>query len=257
MLRHASRFLTGVGLLALAFGGAASTARADFAIEVTTGAYSNVLDDNGLFDTNPAAGIIDIDTDALNQDLAVNNTGYRFIGSFGAASNYVNGSGDLAALLIGGTLQRTDGALGSDTFQVVTNSSANPPPDASYPFPIGPALVMRSATSGNVVGFSAGDTQQFQSTFTDAASASTSSTNLVIPSAFQLSAESPPVNLGSRPLPFDLSSTLIVNLSNTDQTHQFNGVTTVRAIPEPGSIALLIVGGAGLVAVSRRRRAVA
>jgi len=255
MLRNTPRFLAGVGLLALAFGGAAKTARADFVIEVTSGAYFQTIDDNGLFDLNPDLGEITVDTFALNQDLAVNNTGFKVTQGLGASTNALVGSGDLATLSINGEIQRTNGALGSDTIQFVTRSSANPPPDYSYPFPAGGAFALNSSTGGTFLVSSAGDNTTFQSTFTDAASASTSSTNLVIPASASYSADSPQVLLGFRPSPFDLSSNLTVTLNSTLDKAQFTGTTTLRAIPEPGSIALLMMGGAGLVVASRRRRA--
>jgi len=247
-----------VGLLALTIGGAAKTARADFVIEVTTsGGYSQVIDDNGLFDTNPDAGAIAVDVVALNQDLAVNNTGFRVSQGFGAATNALDGSGDLATLSISGEVQRTNAALGGSTITFVTRSSASPPPDYSYNFPVGGAFALNSSTGGTFLTTGAGGHTTFQSTFTDAASNSTSSTNLVIGAAPSYSANSPQVLLGFRPAPFDLSSTLSLTLTATNDKGQFTGTTTLRAIPEPGSIALLMLGGAGLVAVSRRRRAVA
>jgi len=255
MLRHTPRFLAGVGLLALAFGGAATTARADFVIEVSSGAYFLSIDDNGLFDTNPNLGEISVDTTALNQDLAVNNTGFKVTQGLGASTNALDGSGTLATLSINGEIQRTNGALGSDLISFVTRSSANPPPDYSYPFPVGGAFQLTSSTGGTFLISSAGDQTTFQSTVTDSASVSTSSTNLVIPAAPSYSQDSPPVLLGSAGPPWDLSSTLTLTLNNTLDKGQFTGTTTLRAIPEPGSIALLMLGGAGLVAVSRRRRA--
>jgi len=258
MLRNTPRFLAGVGLLALAFGGAATTARADFVIEVSTsGGYSQTIDDNGLFDLNPDLGEITVDTTAFNQDLAVNNTGFKVTQGLGASTNALVGSGELATLSINGEIQRTDGALGGDTITFITRSSANPPPDYSYPFPVGGAFALNSSTGGTFLVSTAGDNTTFQSFFTDAASATTPSSLLVIPAAPSYSADSPEVLLGFRPSPFDLSSTLTLTLNSTLDKAQFTGTTTLRAIPEPGSIALLMLGGAGLVAVSRRRRAVA
>jgi len=244
-----------VGLLALTFGGAARTARADFVIEVTSGAYFQTIDDNGIFDSNPNLGEITVDVVQFNQDLAVNNTGFTLTQGLGASTNALAGSGDLATLSINGEIQRTNGALGSDTISFVTRSSVNPPPDYGYNFPAGGALAMNSSTGGTFLISTAGDNTTFQSFFTDAASVTTPSSLLVIPAAPSYSADSPEVLLGSRPLPFDLSSTLTVTLGSTSDKAQFTGTTTVRAIPEPGSIALLMVGGAGLVAFGRRRRA--
>jgi hypothetical protein len=254
MLRLATRFFAGVGLLALAFGGAAQSARADFVIEVSTnGGYFQTIDDNGIFDSNPDLGAITVDVTQFNQDLAVNNTGFKLTQGLGASTNALDGSGSLATLSINGEIQRTNAALGGSTITFVTRSSANPPPDYSYPFP-GGALALNSSTGGTFLTSSAGDGTTFQSTFTDAASNSTSSTNLALGAAPSYSADSPEVALGTRPVPFDPTSTLTVTLNGTLDKAQFSGTTTVRAIPEPGSIALMMLGGAGLVAVNRRRR---
>jgi hypothetical protein len=241
----------------LVFGGAA-TARADFVIEVSTdNGYFNVIDDNGVFDSNPNAGEITVDTTAFNQDLATGNAGFQITQGLGASTNANGVPTDLATLSINGEVQRVDTPLPVTTITFVTRSSVNPPPDFGYEFPVGGALAMNSSAGGTFLISSAGDQTTFQSTFTDSAAVSTSSTNLVFPAAPSYSGDSPEVLLGSRPLPFDLSSTLTVTLNSVLDKQQFTGITTVRAIPEPGSIALLMVGGAGLVTLSRRRRAAA
>lgn len=238
-----------VGAVALAF---ASSARADLTLTVDATAFTFTAVDGGANDLDLAVdGFITVDLTALNAALAGANTGLSF-DSLGADTNSFN-PGD--ATLNTSGLVRFDGPLG-DGLVTVTASSDNYPAvpgglgtlSSSASDTFGTPGAARTFTStvdpGNVLFFTgAGSTSSlpllFAGTNTSTSGAAADVTNIALPG------------------PFSLTNTTNIALSGFGSTDDFTGRTTIRPVPEPGSVALLLMGGAGLAYRLRRRRAIA
>jgi hypothetical protein len=246
-----NRFLTGlvaVGLIT----SAVSTAKADYTIEVTTGAF-----DTGQINfTSPfalatsTAGQVTVDVGALNAFLT--GSGFSFV-TLGGSSNALSpGKGLMATLIQAGSVLRDDTSASTGTITIVAM-------ETGYNFPTGTPKTMSSAAADTFLDVPITNTRTFQSTFNDGA--------ITVSTVLQTFSPTDPLTdatRGTATTPafpglssFTLTSTTVITLSQADpgsvRTDQFSGTTTVRAVPEPGSFALILLGGT-VVAVGYRRR---
>jgi len=251
MLRFATRLAFGIGALSLALG-LGSTARADFDIHVAVpgsaipGGFVDIFDNDGVYDTDLAIGIISVNTTLLNQTLAAAGAGYEF-NTLGA--NLFPNDPSEAALNISGLAQRTS----TGTFSTISiSASAN-----DYSFPFGPTATLQSTASVTFGGL--GATSQFVSYF-DAGNTQFATTVASGPLVFappplsQGADAAPTVIAGGVFNPFALTNTTVLTMAAGSQV-KFGGTTTLQAVPEPGSIALLLGGSALAFGIHRRRKA--
>jgi hypothetical protein len=249
-------------------------ARADFEISVIYGASTfSVVDDSLNDDNSPNIGNIGLSVPAgsgalaaLNQFLAGQNAGIRF-SNLAATSNSTTGS-SVANLTVNGSIYRIN--TGSDTVQIVVS-------DTDYNFPTGgpsTQTTVDSSASQTYTAPGAGSTSTFQSFFNQdnsqfgrvtptgilsftpnsSASGTTSPTGVVVPGSGSI-----PLVLANTTVPYSLTNETVLTLAGTTSTNVgFSGATTVtsRAVPEPGSVALLLLGGSAIALRARRRRAV-
>jgi len=253
------RYLRGMlvlGAAALALIGVSSNARAGLELIVTEGGGPPiVITDGGALDQDGVVnGSINVLTDGLNPLL----TNFAF-GSLGAASNALVGSGDDNATIaqVGSLVRTATAGSQSITVQAVEDN---------FLFPVTDPKSMRTSASDTFANTTAGDSRTFQSTL-DATGSGGGLVNspllaFVPPvGAGPFSTSNPGVNtpLGAQPLPFTLSNTTVITLganpsSTTPQRDLFTGATTVSAVPEPGSLALILLGVPALVVGRRFRR---
>ena len=231
--------LVGAGMLTLLAG---SFARADYSIEVITGAF-----DSGLITAGSPFALPSSTTSMVSVDVSVLNTfltgsGFSFV-SLGGFSNATTPATDAELFQNGGVTRDTTGGNGTITI-IATETSFNSP--------MGPNRVLTSAAADTFGGnFGAGDSRTFQSTFTDV-NGSTSTTLQSFPASLSSSGMvfTP---LATGPNSFSLSSTTVIHLGSVTGTDQFSGTTFVRAVPEPGSLALILLGGVALAVRARRK----
>jgi len=240
-------FLGAVGMAALMSSGA----RADFQIDIFADAGLTIqLDsivDNGAGDSNPLVGEITVsgaDLATLNGNVGV--TGVSF-SSLDGTSNATN-PGPLASLTVGGRIA----GFGS----IFILSTAN-----DYSFPGGPNYSMDSTASGTYTNIVSGAVE-FTSYFNDSNlldATEQASPTLIFPGltgtdSYASAAHNTAVT--GTPL-YSLTNLTALTVDAADPQTQnlaFNGGTTVRSIPEPGSVALMLIGAMGLVAGGLRRR---
>jgi len=244
-LRFATRLLAGVGLVGLMMGGLANQARADFEINIFDtpgGTLLSTVIDNGLGDSNPLVGQIVVSgTDLGNLNGDVSGTGVTFT-ALNATSN-AGAPTTAAELTVGGTI------TGSGSVYVATSAT-------DYTFPPGPSYAVTSTFSGTFTNVGVGTTENFTSYFNDSnvQGATDSATGTLIfanSGTGSYSGTAPTLVVPGTP-PYSLTN--VAGLTVFGGTLGFNGSTTVRAIPEPGSVALLLLGGSGLFALQIRRR---
>lgn len=239
------RLVAGLGAAVLATL-MSSGARAGFEINIysdsgLTTLLSTVID-NGLGDSNPLVGQIvvsGIDLTNLNSDVSPTGVAFSALNATSNAAAPVT----TGVLTIGGTI------TGSGTLFVSTSAT-------DYSIPAGPSYSVTSSFSGTFTTVGVGTTESFTSYFNDsnAQGATTSATGTLLfanSGTGSYSGTAPPLIVAGSP-PYSLTN--VAGLTIFGGTVGFNGTTTVRAVPEPGSIALLVLGGSVLVAHRMRRR---
>jgi len=246
-LRSAIRFLAGVGLMGLMMGGLATQARADFEINIyadpgLTVLLSTVID-NGLNDTNPLTGRITVagaDLASVNSDISA--TGVAFAG--------LNATSNASLPLLNGVLTIGGTVTGTGSVYIATSAT-------DYTVPPGPSYQVLSSFSGTFTNVGVGTTENFTSYFNDsnAQQGTTSATGTLVFASSgtgSYSGDAPPLLVSGSP-PYSLTNVTGLTIFSTTALG-FNGTTVVRSVPEPGSIALLLLGGSALFANRMRRR---
>jgi hypothetical protein len=258
MFRCVSRVGGILGVVAaLAISG--SSARAGFEIDVTeTGGPTIPILDGGPLDNDGSVnGNIDVNNAGLNALL----THFTFISLAGTSNALIGGGQDDANLTqTGNVIRSTTAGVQSITIVALEDN---------FLFPTGNALSMRTSASDTFNNTTAGDSRTFQSKF-DASGAGggviVSPLLVFVPpvGGGPFSTSNPGIDtpLGVQPIPFALSNTTVITLgANTSftvrQRDQFTGSTSVRAIPEPGTLALMVLGLPALVIGRRFRRRLA
>jgi hypothetical protein len=197
--------------------------------------------DGSVFDLSPPGdGVITVDTSLLNL-LLVN---FKF-SDLSALSNSLMG-GTTASLSQTGTAQLLFGAPASTITVTAT--------DVDYSAPSGVVATLKNSTSNTFTHTDSGNTQTFQSWYnpsnflgaTDVASSLLKLTSTgTAPNSHGLDS---PSTLSPSKVPFGLTDTAIISLSGGTSTalskDQFTGSTTLTAssIPEPASVALMMIG---------------
>lgn len=221
-----------------------STAHADFDIQFYSDpGLSNLLysiSDNGTGDSDLSLGQITTgnvsDLTALN--TAVQSTGIQF--STLAATNNASDANDLARLLLGGSIQLATGASSGELY---VQASAN-----DYFAPPGPEYSVNSFSANIFTAIGSG-APTFVSYFNDGnvLNSRQTPTGVLIfapPPGDSTNSLAAPSLLVSATVPFGLTNVTKLQLNGSrDTVDQFIGSTVVRAVPEPGSFALILIGG--------------
>lgn len=250
MLRVQAALGAGLLLSLGMFGAAPSEVRAGpLELLVTeSGGPTIPIIDNGPFDTNPAPGVIDVNSAALNPLLV----SYQFT-SLGASSNSP-GVSSLASLSQNGLVQLMPGGTGS--IHVETS-------DIDFALPTG-AHTLSGSSSATFTSAPAGNSQVFDSWFnpsntlgaTDQAGPAVSLTSTgLLPNSS--AANAPGIAVGSA-VPFGLTNSIDISLTGgvpgAMAQDQFAGTTALtQAVPEPASLGV-ILGTLALLSTRSRRR---
>jgi len=243
------RSMIALGAASVAVLGISSNARASFEIDLYADAartiFLSAVVDNGAGDSNPIVGQINVSgVDLTNLNSDVSATGVRF-SALNATSN-ASTPGTVGVLTVGGTIAGTGSIY-------ILNSATD------YTFPLGPNYRVDSSFSGTFTRVGVGTNESYTSYFNDnnvlRATQAATGTLLFANSgtgSYSNTAAPPLLTSGSPPYSLTNFSGLTV-VSAT--ALGFNGTTTtVRVVPEPGSVALMLVGGSFLLANKIRRR---
>jgi len=232
--------LTGIacGLSVLALTAAeARAASLTLTITESAGGASVSILDNTALDSDPTVGVINVLTTSLNPLLA----NYSFT-ALGATSN-APGNSTQAALTQNGTAQLIAGGGGGSVS--ITAS------DVDFNLPSGPGGFLRSSASDTYTNSPTGNSHAFTSWFnptntinaTDVPSPTVTllAVNPPNPNSHSGDAAPTPVSLTT---PYGLTSTALITLTGGSSTQpsqiQYTGSTTISAIPEPASLALML-----------------
>jgi hypothetical protein len=223
--------------------GTASNARALLILSITeNGGGPITIFDGGPGDLDGIVnGQIDADTTLVNSSLF----DYAFVGSLGATSNALFGSGnDEAQVSQNGEVRRISGA-GAVSITIVAE-------DDGFTFPEFLLKTLDSAAGGTFRNVQSTDTQTFTSTFTPSgggASISSPTLSFSPPSTgvgpFGVGGTAAKTPLGAQPSVFTLTTTTVISLAPNGSfanppSSQFNGAGSVTGIiPEPASVLLL------------------
>jgi len=220
-----------------------SSADAAFRVEIyVDGVLQAGVDDGGPGDLNPAVDAISI----------IDGADGVSVGNFAliidtAISNAVSGIGAPIA-----TLTNTVNAIsqvGGSLLEVLVSAT-------NYPFPGTADSILNSSLTNNLA-VSGGGTVEFQS-WADAGNAlfglGTTTGLQTLDAAVVAVDVAPPAAFSDPALPFSLTNLTAIRLNNAGSTLLVTGATTVSPVPEPGSIALLAMGGASLFGYGWRRR---
>jgi len=252
-MKRTLRVLMLAGVAALA---ASSAARADFDIQVFVGGnLVDTISKGGSLDLSPSAGTITVDTNGLNTDLTNAGYGIQF-SSLSASSTFTDPH--VARLSANGQVsESTVGA--TETVTVLASFSG-------YNLPVGAARSFTSSNSDNFSLFGPGTTRDFTSYFISAPGpvnsiAGTASPLLTFtPTTIKTSdGQDSAATVVPYSGQFTLTNVSDITLSSTAGSglalDNFGGTTTVRAVPEPASMGLVLLGGVAFVVRARRKRA--
>jgi len=248
-MKHPLRRLL-VASLAIAALTVAGSARADFDILITSGGQSvATIIDGGPGDSNGGlANNISVsgqDLADLNQALQTIAPGLSFT-SLGATNNSadIDPSGT-ASLTVTGAVA----GVGSVEILVSANG---------FLFPTGDPKTISSSASDTFG--TLGGTRDFTSYYNPSNGLNDRifGTQVLMfapsPGQFSTSGTASPLVLSGTAVPYSLSNYTTITLTGTGASDQFTGLTTVSAnVPEPTSMALVLIGGSALAFRNRRR----
>lgn len=243
----------GLGMMALA-AGEARAASLTLTVSESAGGASIAIADNSALDTNPAVGVIDVNVALLNPSL--NN--YTFT-SLSANSN-APGTATVGALSQNGTAVLN---TGSGTGSLTITAS-----DVDYNLPTGPAGRLASSASNTYTHANNGNTTTFTSWYnpsntlnaTDVASGTVNLIAASPPDPNSHSGNGTPTITTPLTTPYGLTNTTVITLTGGSPgaaaQDQFTGSTTLAAVPEPASLALMLTAvPVTLFGALRRRKA--
>jgi len=239
-----------------------SGARADFGtfdVQIfSDAALTNLLytiDDDGAgdsnFNPNQIGTSLTADLAALNTAIA--STGIQF-SNLSAASNAGSPPLNNTALLsVNGEALVGSGFTSGELYILVSA--------IDYNFPAGPAYNVISGASHTFIGVDGAPATSpaFTSYFNDSntLNATETATGTLVfapPSGASATGQLAPVLGVTGDTPYGLSNVTRIRLSGANARDLFSGGTAVRAVPEPGSMALIALGGTTLLFAHLRRR---
>jgi len=245
MLRNAWKVAASFAVLAAAAGGVQAGA---LQLQVTEGGVPTVVIlDNGVFDTNAAVGVINVNTSVLNPTL----NSFTFT-SLSASSN-APGSASLATISLAGTVLRTTPTFtgpGLGTGAITIDAT-----DVGFTLPASASTLFSSAT-GNFTSTTAGDSETFRSWYNPSnvidATVQASPLLTFTSNGTPLNSHSGDASGAITPAtPFGLTDRITLSMPTVTGTPgqiQFSGST---AVPEPAALGLLL---APLLLTRLRRR---